>query len=228
MPLPGEPAVKDALSPAPFPSRMSAYVWRNWFCVPRARLAVVVGATEDDLAAVAVQMGLPADPVVEEEWRQKDYITVIRRNWHLLDYPQLMELVGKTREEMRFALLEDDFLFVKLGSIKPKCGPLIWDACELEDKALRHARERIAGILRETGADSFCGGEPRFAFIREYTTVPASPQEEESRAGAQSPFDLRLIFSYFADYGDPLGDPEVGSYPEGLLARLAGQGVNAV
>jgi hypothetical protein len=44
IPLPGEPAVKAALEPAPFPDRMSAYVWRNWFCVPRSRLASVVGA----------------------------------------------------------------------------------------------------------------------------------------------------------------------------------------
>ena len=83
IPLPGEPAVKAALDPAPFPDRMSAYVWRNWFCVPRSRLASVVGATDADLAAVAVQMGLPAEPAVEREWARKGYITVIRRNWHL-------------------------------------------------------------------------------------------------------------------------------------------------
>jgi hypothetical protein len=43
-----------------------------------------------------------------------------------------------------------------------------------------------------------------------------------------SPFELRFIFSYFADYGDPLIDPEVKSYPEGLLQRLAAAGVNGV
>ena len=36
-----------------------------------------------------------------------------------------------------------------------------------------------------------------------------------------SPFDFRLIFSYFADYGDPLADPDVGSFPDGLLQKLA-------
>ena len=36
-----------------------------------------------------------------------------------------------------------------------------------------------------------------------------------------SPFDFRLILSYFADYGDPLADPDVGSFPDGLLQKLA-------
>ena len=227
IPLPGEPAVKAALDPAPFPNRMSAYVWRNWFCVPRSRLASVVGATEADLAAVAVQMGLPAEPAVEGAWARKGYITVIRRNWHLLDYPQLMALVGKSREDMRFALLEDDFLFVKLGRIKPKCGPLVWDARELGDEQLRAERGKIARILREEGADTFSGDEPRFSFVQEYASAQANTPAIGHSSGA-APFDLRLIFSYFADYGDPLGDPEIGSYPEGLLARLASQGVNAV
>ena len=44
--LPGEPCVKPAVGCAPFPDRMSAYVWRNWFVVPHARLADAVGAKE--------------------------------------------------------------------------------------------------------------------------------------------------------------------------------------
>jgi len=39
---------------------------------------------------------------------------------------------------------------------------------------------------------------------------------------------LRFIFSCFADYGDPLIDPAVASYPDGLLQRLAAVGVNGV
>ena len=44
------------------------------------------------------------------------------------------------------------------------------------------------------------------------------------RTETESPeerFDLRLIFSYFAAYGDPLTDPDLSSYPEGLLQRLS-------
>ena len=47
-PLPGEPCTKAAVDCAPFLDRMSAYVWRNWFVVPHARLAAAVGASESD------------------------------------------------------------------------------------------------------------------------------------------------------------------------------------
>ena len=222
--LPGEPCTRPAIGCAPFPDRMSAYVWRNWFVVPHARLADAVGATEADLEEIAAQMGLPRKVDVLGEWRRKGYITVLRRNWHLLDYPQLLKVVDMTREELRFSLMEDDFLFVKLGNLKPKCGELRWSAGMREEGKMR--REEIARILREEGAADFTE-EPRFKFVRDLSAAVPGSASPSARASS-SPFDFRMIFSYFADYADPLGDDEVGSYPEGLLQKLAAQGVNAV
>ena len=88
--LPGEDGDRPAISPAPFPDRLSAYVWRNWGLVGKERLAEVVGATVEDLTAVAEEMGLEPDPIVPPEWKTKGYITVVRRNWHLLPYDQLL------------------------------------------------------------------------------------------------------------------------------------------
>ena len=126
VPLPGEPCTRAPVPCAPFPDRMSAYVWRNWFCVPVERMAKVVGATPADLSGIAAEMGLPPQPAILPEWRRKGYITVVRRNWHLLDYDQLTELIDMTRAEFAAALKEDDFLFHKLGSMKPKVEPLRW------------------------------------------------------------------------------------------------------
>ena len=212
VPLPGEPCVRLALSPAPFPDRLSAFVWRNWGLVPVAELAAVAGAESAEINAVAADMGLAADPPVPSEWKTKGYITVLRRNWHLLPYEQLTTLLGKSREELRFSLMEDDFLWVKLGKVKPACDRLVWS----QDEAWRgrDARRRIARILKDEGLDPNAPEEPRFAFIREI----AAPSSSPSPSPSSSPFDFRLIFSYFADYGDPLGDPAVGSYPEGLAA----------
>ena len=222
--LPGEDGTRPALVPVPFPDRISAYVWRNWGLVEKERLADVVGASADDLTAIAVQMGLEPDPVVLKEWKTKGYITIVRRNWHLLPYGQLMKLLGKTRAEMYFCLMEDDFLWVKLGCVKPKCDPLKWDIRMLREGQAK--REDIARVLKEEGLDPSAAEEPRFAFIRDI----ASPQPgfKTPEAPGDSPFDFRLIFSYFADFGDPLGDPEISSYPEGLLQKLADSGVNAV
>lgn len=220
--LPGESCTNAPVDFAPFPDRASVYVWRNWFLVPHARLAATIGATEAELEDVAVEMGLPARVDVLPEWRRRGYITVLRRNWHLLDYPQLLQVVDMTREELAFSLMEDDFLFVKLGNMKPKCGELKWSRPDVEKG--RGARLRIAEALKKECVDPSASEEPRFAFIKELSSSSNQAQPSTS----SSPFDFRLIFSYFADYADPLLDAEVGSYPEGLLQKLAAQGVNAV
>ena len=51
--LPGEASTNAPISCAPFPDRMSAYVWRNWFVVPHDRLARTVGAEVAELEKIA-------------------------------------------------------------------------------------------------------------------------------------------------------------------------------
>ena len=211
------------IPPTPFPDRMSAYVWRNWGLVEKTTLAETVGATADELTDVAVQMGLEAAPAVADDWRRKGYITIVRRNWHLLPYEQLLKVIGMTRAEFDFALTENDFLWVKLGRLKPACPPLRWDRDEMARSA--PARRRIAALLTKEGVDPRAPEEPRFTFVRDLAAVrPSKPTPPHDDAA----FGFRLIFSYFADYGDPLADPELGSFPEGLLQKLADEGVNAV
>ncbi|HPB11399.1 MAG TPA: hypothetical protein PLT74_09090, partial [Kiritimatiellia bacterium] len=181
--------------------------------------------TPENVAQVAASMGLPPQGAILPAWQDKGYITVVRRNWHLLPYDQLLTLTGFTRERLRYALMEDDFLFIKLGSVKPACSPLRYAP---PSEAERAAAGQLAAWLREEGvAESLHEPEePRFAFIdrlsRPDPALAAAPPSDNS------PFGLRFIFSYFAEYGDPLFDPEVASYPEGLLQRLAASGVNGV
>lgn len=222
--LPDEKSTRPPISCAPFPDRITAYVWRNWFLVPHDRMAKVVEASEQDLEGIAAEMGLPAKVDVLPAWRRQGYITVLRRNWHLLDYSQLMELLDMDRQKLYFSLMEDDFLWHKMGRVKPSCGKLTWDPATVAGGAER--RKQIAQILKDEQIDDF-SEEPRFTFVNELKRV-SGRQIERTGTKKNSPFDLRLIFSYFADYGDPLGDPEVSSYPEGLLEKLAAQGVNAV
>jgi len=225
IPLPGEDGVKAAIGCEPFPGRMHAFVWRNWSVVPVAKLAEVLQTTPDKVTHVASSMGLAPQNRILPEWKSEGYITVLRRNWHLLPYEQLLDLLDFSREKMREHLIENDFLYIKLGSIKPKCEPLLYH----EPSAAESAQARqLAEWLKEEGAADphLKEAEPRFAFIPELSAPlekNRKPQKEE-----KSIFDLRLIFSYFADYADPLYDPEVSSYPDGLLQRLAANGVNAV
>jgi hypothetical protein len=225
VPLPDENGTKPALGSESFPSRMHQFVWRNWTVVPQARLAEVLKTTPENVAQVAASMGLPPQGAIQPEWKDKGYITVLRRNWHLLPYDQLLTLLGFSRERLRESLMEDDFLFIKLGSVKPKCGPLLYAPPTKEETA---AAAKLAGWLREEGLEG-AGAKPeerRFAFVNGLS-LP-DPALAAAPSGGASPFELRFIFSYFADYGDPLIDPDVKSYPEGLLQRLAAAGVNGV
>jgi len=212
-----------ALPPAPFPDRMSAFVWRNWFCVPADRLARAVGATVADLEGVAAEMGLPApQPEVLPEWRRKGYITVVRRNWHLLPVEQLLTVLDMTRDEFEFSLKEDDFLYVKLGSIKPVCAPLRWDGKSVA--ATRQERAKIAKILEEEGLSPAAPVERRFSFVADLSRADPGWKQKPFNCA----FKSRGLMSYFADFGDPLADPEVRTYPEGLLQKLSDVGITRI
>ena len=214
-------------APAPlafkhFPDRLHACVWRNWTLVPPARLAEVVGATEEQILEIGKSMGLDEAPAISvEQWR-RSYITIIRRNWHILPYEQLLTLLDWTPEEMAYTLREDDFLYIKLGRLKPKCEPLQY--ADPSDEAKARAAE-IATIVK----GAFPGGavkteEALFEFIAELSEPPESPRPPIT----DSAFSPRFCSSYFTMYGDPLLETEADSLPEGYLARLAESGVDGV
>ncbi|HEO71609.1 MAG TPA: hypothetical protein ENN80_10125, partial [Candidatus Hydrogenedentes bacterium] len=207
-----------------FPSRLHACVWRNWMLVPMETLADVVGADAEELVDMGRAMGLEGPPEITPDQQRRSYITVIRRNWHLLPYEQLLELLGWDAEEMAYTLREDDFLYIKLGSLKPKCEPVRY---EERTSAVREAEARIAGWVNEAFPEGAGVPEdPLFAFVERLSRMPESPRAEPR----ESQFNPRFGPSYFALYGDPLleDDPEMGSFPTGYLARLAQSGVNGV
>ena len=107
------PTVSDR-PPVPtphFPDAAYAVVWRNWQLVEPDRLAAVLGTTTDKVSELAESMGLPREVSVPREMRERGYITLVRRNWHLLPYDQLLQLLDMTAEDLAFRLREDDFLY---------------------------------------------------------------------------------------------------------------------
>ena len=216
----------NAPKPVPFPhfpDRLHAFVWRNWQLVPARRMAEVVGASAGDIVRLGRNMGLAGPPRIAVEQQRRAALTIIRRNWHLLPYEQLLQLLGWTAEEMAFTLREDDFLFGKLGNLKPQCEPLRYGPPDARAQA--RARE-IAGILRaEFPAGVGEPAQPLFEFVKELSRPPKAAAAQPARASAFSP---RFCYSYFALYGDPLLDPTLDPYPDGYLARLAASGVDGV
>ena len=98
-----------------FPDRVHEFVWRNWNAVEPAKLAKILGTSVENVKALAASMGLPPTATIPPEMKTRGYITLIRRNWHLLPYEQLLELLEMTPERLAFALREDDFSVDQAG-----------------------------------------------------------------------------------------------------------------
>ena len=193
--------------------------------VETERLAQVLETTPDRVTSLAESMGLPPNVPVAPQMLERGYITLIRRNWHLLPYDQLTQLLEMTAEELAFVLREDDFLYVKLGAFKPKCEPVKYS--EPSAEAQSRAAE-IKQIVNQFFADKLVKEhKPPFAFVSDLSQ-PISVRPEATDVPSQDSSAPRFVYSYFALFGDPLSTPELDPYPDGLLARLREHGVNGV
>lgn len=223
--LPGEDGQKPAIQYDYFPSRQHAFVWRNWTLVPAEKLARVLGTSKRNVERLAESMGLNRKQRIEEEWgTSRGYITIIRRNWHLLPYEQLLMLLNMSREELAYRLIEDDFLWTKLGKVKPKCEPLTYTE---PDKHMQEKAARFAKDVQNYVQTAQYPSEPRFGFMRDFKKVKKN-RKRDTLPTVSDGFEFRMIFPYFTDYGDPLLDKDLSSYPEELFRQLSEVGVNGI
>jgi hypothetical protein len=219
--LPAGPAPPPVALPH-FPDRLHAFVWRNWPLVPTARMAQTVGAKPADIIRMGEAMGLPAPPHISPAQRRRSILTVIRRNWHLLPYEQLLKLLDWTPEQLAYTLREDDFLYIKLGSLKPKCDPIHYQPPH--SAAVQRERE-IAQVVHQAFPDGLPSTKsPLFQFVSNLEKRPETPD----RSTVKEHFSPRFCYSYFALYGDPLLEKQADPYPEGYLERLHAAGVDGV
>jgi len=204
-----------------FPDRLHAYVWRNWELVPMERLASVIGTTPEKVRAVGHSMGLEDAREPRADWCERTYITILRRNWHLLPYSQLVALLEWTPEKMEYALREGDGLFWWFGQFKPKLEPLKYE--EPSETAKNRAREIAAVVGRYFPGGATRHEEPLLTFVDELT----KPVEAKPVGKDENIFSPRFIYSYFGAFRDAILSQKE-SYPDGYLARLAERGVNGI
>ncbi len=214
---------KAALDFPYFPSRMHAFIWRNWTSVSIGKMALVLGTTKENVNNVAKSMGLPDYTDPSPYMQDRGYITTLRRNWHLLPNDQLLVLLGWDMAKLDFTLKEDDFLFIKFGSAKPDCAPLKY---AVPTAAMDQRSVEIKAVVANYFGNEWNTPpkEQPFAFIEKLSTISGDTMPVVSDPNEK----IRFLYSYFAVYGDALLNVELDPYPDELLRRLSQQGINGV
>lgn len=165
-----------------FPTRQQLFVWKNWGMVDEARLADVLQTSVENVIALAEGMGLPAHADVTKEWLERGYITIIRANWHILPYDQLLTLLGWSEERLGFTLKEDDFLSHKLGNFKPDAKTIVYnDLTEQEKQRTAEIKYDVEQMREEFG---FVLAEQPFAFLNELQGEESVSIDSSHRAEA--------------------------------------------
>ena len=118
-----------------FPTAAQCFIYRNWGAVSAKRLAFVLDTDAANVLRMAEDMGLDTSIEVSDVWMIRGYITLIRNNWHLLDYEGICRLLGWSSEYLAYILKEDDFLDVKLGNFKSATPKLTVEDLDGDKKA---------------------------------------------------------------------------------------------
>ncbi|MGN1347079.1 MAG: hypothetical protein ACI4V1_09845 [Eubacteriales bacterium] len=223
MNLPLPPVRKEKRLTVPhFPAPFQCVLFRNWGMVPTERIARVIGTDSETACRLAADLGLPPQPHVCPDWLTKGYITILRANWHLLDYDALCTLLDWTPEKLAFHLREDDFLEVKLGGFKPDVDDFHYrplnESEQRRTEEIRRAVTETEDKLPPVTAQPF-DFAPLFALHSKHPAVHGHPRFEE-----------RFCYSYCALYGDTFLDRELidASFPDELLRAYQSIGITGV
>ena len=221
--LPLGPFPKSILLPH-FPAKWQAALWRLWGIVPPERLAKVLKAPEEVLEREAEALGLPFSPKTDPAWLERSYLTVIRSLWHIFPYSQILQVLDWTPERLLKVLMEEDFLWSKLGRLKPDTGGEVF-YCPLSPSD-REKTERIRRIVER----NFPPGErerkdPIFSFEKRYGegVLP------DTKKAPLYSFSRRIIHSYAAGCGDVFRDIRTHDpVPEALLKAYSSLGITGI
>ena len=219
-----KPVEKLGVPVSHFPDPFLAVIWRNWGLVDTNHISKALGASPDEIRSCAALMGLNPEEKADPVWMKRGYLSIIRNNWHLLEYDQLMTLLNIDEEELAFILKEDDFMWHKMGEIKPSVIRPTYHPLTDEEK---EQAAKIPYILKDMAGELYSVKENAFAFLSSFYDAPEENTRKDFVLTSQDS-SIRYIYSYFAVYGDPLLNPEMDPYPERPLEKYAQHGINGI
>ena len=194
-----------------FPTKWQTVIFRNYGYVSLDKIAKVLGCSEKTVVYEAERLGLYAT-VYNRVWEEKGYITIIRNNWYLLPYAQLLQLLGITEERLAYILENDDFLSVKLGGFKPKCE-------EVRFELLTEKQKQETSFIADT--------------VSRYRKPPLENAFEFFLDDSEKNEKLlsknkRIVHGYLSPCGDAFSVDSETYLPDSLLKEYQLQGVNGI
>lgn len=194
-----------------FPKQWQTVIFLNYGYVSVDKIAAVLACDKEIVKKEAERLGL-RNVVYGGIWETKGYITLIRNNWYLLPYSQLLTLLGITEAKLDYILQNDDFLCVKLGGFKPECKEAIYSPLSEKEKEKTRVIADTVRRYREQKAAM------PFEFFHD---KPILKRRNVSSGG-------RIVHGYLSPCGDAFSVDGETYLPDALLAEYARQGVNGI
>jgi len=195
-----------------FPVPFQEVIFRNYSLVETKYIAKVLNTSIKNINIEAKRLGLKKSDV-NLDFCNRSYITIIRSNWYLLNYDQLLILLNWTKEKLEFILKEDDFLYVKLGYDKPYTDFIYYK--ELSEKE-KEETKKIAKTVKKYYDNNF----RYFNFFKEEKTTIDSVKKETN--------NTYIIHGYMCPCGDIFMEDSKVYMPDELLKKYQDMGINGI
>ena len=195
-----------------FPTLWQTVIFRNYARVSTDKIARVLSCDESVVLSEAKRLGLGGE-IYDENWEKLGYISIIRDNWFLLPYEQLLILLDFTEQKLEFVLQNEDFLSVKLGGFKPQVESVKYYPLSSEEIAKTE-------IIAKTVCANTCNIKVKpFEF---FTLVEKVSTKVKARSGE------RIVHGYLTPCGDVFMQDDEYYMPDWLLKEYSSKGINGV
>lgn len=201
---------KEAVKLPHFPTRHQAFIFRAYEYVSPAKIAEILGTTEEQVRLAAADMGIEGE-CSSDIWLRQGYITIIKRMWHILPYEQLLALLDIDEKTLAVILREEDFLDIKLSD-KPVCEPVVWRELTQEEMDQTERIREVVEQIDVTGA---------LPFDFRYDVA-------DMKFSGKALFDMRMVYCFSGLYQHAF-DVDSRTYcPDEMLEAYQNVGVNAI
>jgi len=189
------------------PTRWQTVILRNYGMVTNNCLAKVLNCSIGVIETEAKRLGVDSVSF-DKNWLEKSYLTIIRNNWHLLNYKQLLIILDKDEMWLDNQLKNNDFLWYKLGGFKPLCEDIKYTPLNKQEKL---ETNRIGKIIRKNKMDNYI--KP---FDFKINDMQSSPSQ-----------GINIAYPYEVECGDIfINDNEIIS--DDYLEKAKSSGINGL